>query len=75
MIHVTFHELEDLKSSLATLEDVLEKLDRLGAGIAAIHVDAAINQLKNNLEVISQNPPEVVVDVPLCQSEYPPYLP
>ncbi|WP_299192453.1 hypothetical protein [uncultured Erythrobacter sp.] len=31
------------------LEDVLSKLDAIGAGIAAIHVDAAIEQLRGNL--------------------------
>ena len=31
------------------LEDVLTKLDAIGAGIAAIHVDAAIEHLRGNL--------------------------
>jgi hypothetical protein len=31
------------------LEMTLDRLDRVGAGIAAIHVDAAIQQLKQNL--------------------------
>lgn len=53
MIHVSASELAQLKSSIAALKDVLGTLDDLGAGIAAIHVDAAINQLKNNLEVVT----------------------
>ncbi len=37
------------------LETTLRKLDGLGAGIAAIHVNAAIEQLTGNLETIGQS--------------------
>ena len=49
-IHLTSSELLELKSCIGDLEIVLEKLDKLGAGIAAIHVDAALVQLHNNLD-------------------------
>lgn len=75
MIHVTIDELEDLRSSIFTLEAVLETLDQIGAGIAAIHVDAAINQLKNNLEVIGRSNATPVPMHKACQSECPPYTP
>ena len=54
MIHITIDELGELQSSLVALEKVLETLDRIGAGIAAIHVDAAIDQLRNNLEIVEE---------------------
>ena len=53
VLHITVGEFAELKRSLATLEDVLQTLDTVGAGIAAIHVDAAINQLKSNMEAVA----------------------
>ena len=53
MLHITVGEFAELKRSLATLEDVLQTLDAVGARIAAIHVDAAINQLKSNVEAVA----------------------
>ena len=52
MIQLTSHEIDDLKYCLRELEGVLALLDTAGAGIAAIHVNAAIEQLKKNLEVV-----------------------
>ena len=49
-IHLTLNEVLELKSCIGDLEIVLQKLDRIGAGIAAIHVDAALVQLRNNLD-------------------------
>lgn len=74
MIHVTRGELAELEASLATLETVLEKLDDIGAGIAAIHIDAAINQLKNNIEVIGLNQSDPHAIHAQCSSETPPFL-
>ena len=37
-----------LRSVLAALEEQLAALDRLGAGIAAAHLDAAIQQLRRD---------------------------
>lgn len=64
MIHITAQELGELRSSLVSLEAVLETLDRIGAGIAAIHVDAAIDQLRNNLEVVDEQGSLGRVDLP-----------
>lgn len=71
MLHVTNDELVRLKSSLASLESVLHTLDEVGAGIAAIHVDAAINQLRGNIEVTvdAYAPPHANGD--WCASEHP----
>lgn len=49
MIHITTCEVDDLKHCQEALERVLAMLDTAGAGIAAIHVDAAIEQLKKNI--------------------------
>ncbi len=51
MIHISIRELGELQESLVALDKVLETLDRIGAGIVAIHVDAAIDQLRNNLDL------------------------
>lgn len=67
--------MRELRVSLAALEAVLARLDQLGAGIAAIHVDAAISQLKNNLEIVVEDDPRAGSDVASCQSECPPFLP
>lgn len=52
MIQLTICEIDDLKYCQRELEGVLELLDAAGAGIAAIHVNAAIEQLKRNLDVV-----------------------
>jgi len=46
-------ELGELADCRSALEDVLRRLDEIGAGIAAIHVDAAIAQLRKNIDVAS----------------------
>ena len=50
VVQLKKRELAELEQCVCTLEEVLVSLDTIGAGIAAIHVDAAINQLKTNLE-------------------------
>ena len=50
-IYVTQTELAEqleLQECERQLEQVLRRLDQVGAGIAAIHVNAAIEQLKAN---------------------------
>ncbi len=64
-----------MKASLSTLETVLDRLDRIGAGIAAIHVDAAINQLKNNLDVVTTDESVERSGSHRCPSEHTPHLP
>ncbi len=71
MLHVTLGELAELKRCLTSLEDILTALDKVGAGIAAIHVDAAINQLKNNLDVITTEGTVLDLGLPTCPSEHP----
>ena len=71
MLHLTSEELSDLTNSVATLEVVLSRLDRIGAGIAAIHVDAAISQLRNNLEIIAEDDWNVGSCALNCPSEHP----
>ena len=44
-----------LYSVIIALEGVLEKLDQFGAGIAAVHVNAAIEQLRSNLAIVNDN--------------------
>ena len=71
MLHITSEELSDLRTSVAALESVLAKLDHIVAGIAAIHVDAAICQLTNNLEVIAEHGCHFDENEQNCPSEYP----
>lgn len=71
MLHVTLDELAELKNSLTLLEDILTTLDQVGAGIAAIHVDAAINQLKSNLQAIGEQGALTMFEHPSCPSEHP----
>ena len=61
MIHISIRELGELQESLVALDRVLETLDRIGAGIAAIHVDAAIDQLRNNLELCEAQEPVIKI--------------
>ena len=75
MLHVTLGELAELKRCLTSLEDILASLDKVGAGIAAIHVDAAINQLKNNLDVITAEGALSELGQAACPSEHPVGLP
>lgn len=71
MLHVTPDELTRLKASLTSLESVLQTLDEIGAGIAAIHVDAAITQLRNNIEVVIDNTAAATGISGSCASEQP----
>lgn len=71
MLHISTEEFAKLTTSLASLEVVLQTLDELGAGIAAIHVDAAINQLRSNIEIlIDPTKPSGDFDGP-CGNEQP----
>ncbi|MFU7528885.1 hypothetical protein [Qipengyuania sp. ASV99] len=45
-------ELHECRRTLAL---TLDRLDRLGAGLAAIHVNAAIEQLNDNIGVIEHS--------------------
>ena len=53
MIHITTREVDDLRQCERALEQVLATLDSASAGIAAIHVNVAIEQLKKNLAVVT----------------------
>lgn len=52
MIQLTSREFGELERSIQELTRILATLDELGAGIAGIHVSAAIEQLNKNLEAI-----------------------
>lgn len=52
MINLSISETLELQDCRKTLQCTLKRLDMLGAGIAAIHVNAAIEQLTSNLEAI-----------------------
>jgi len=52
MVYLTSRELSELESCKGELQRVLVNLDTLGAGIAAIHVNAAIEQLRMNLRAV-----------------------
>ncbi|GMN01546.1 hypothetical protein [Erythrobacter sp. MTPC3] len=54
MIEANLPEVHDLHTVLYTLERQLIKLDAMGAGIAAIHVNAAIEQLRSNIEIVNE---------------------
>ena len=47
---IGIEDLAEMALCRSALEDVLERLDKIGAGLAAIHVDAAIMHLGNNLD-------------------------
>lgn len=53
MIQLTSYEIDDIQHCKQELESVLHILDHAGAGIAAIHVNAAIEQLKKNLVALA----------------------
>ncbi|MFL0356693.1 hypothetical protein ACI5KX_09450 [Erythrobacter sp. GH1-10] len=42
-------------SAIFTLNKELSRLDTIGAGLAAIHVNAAIEQLRVNLAIVNDN--------------------
>ncbi|MBV7267138.1 hypothetical protein [Erythrobacter ani] len=46
-------QAHELQAVIDTLDDQLATLDELGAGIAAIHVNAAIEQLHSNIATIT----------------------
>lgn len=52
MIHLTLVEAEDINQCVGELQNILGRLDAVGAGIAAIHVNAAIEQLGKNLQCV-----------------------
>lgn len=52
MMRANANDWVELRECLRALELTLERLDDVGAGIAAIHVDAAIQQLHTNLQTI-----------------------
>jgi hypothetical protein len=52
MANMPLPEAHELHEITVALEIYLAKLDELGAGIAAIHVNAAIEQLRTNLEYV-----------------------
>jgi len=62
MFQLTSCEIDDLDHCKRELESVLKILDCAGAGIAAIHVDAAIEQLKSNIAAVA---PEAGINTPL----------
>lgn len=45
----------EILSIIHSLEVQLRHLDRVGAGIAAIHVNAAVEQLRDNLAIVNDN--------------------
>lgn len=48
-------QAREIQAIIFVLEGELERLDHLGAGIAAIHVNAAIEQLRTNLSIVNDN--------------------
>lgn len=54
MSQLTLPKAHEILSVIDHLEEELRELDRLGAGIAAIHVNAAIEQLRSNLETMNK---------------------
>lgn len=54
MKNITTSDRLELSDCQRVLEMTLCRLDSLGAGIAAIHVDAAIQQLRENIRHIDE---------------------
>ena len=52
MLEYTKSEMLELDECRRNLQNVLRRLDDIGAGIAAIHVNAAIEQLQKNLNTV-----------------------
>ena len=61
-------DLAEMARCRSELEDVLQRLDAIGAGIAAIHVDAAIAQLRGNIETEADSPRSEGLDPSLMGS-------
>ncbi|TRD09912.1 hypothetical protein FGU71_12965 [Erythrobacter insulae] len=55
-----------LYSIIGILEEQLRELDKIGAGIAAVHVNAAIEQLHSNLAIVNDNDPNPFDPQMLC---------
>ena len=55
MSDISTGETLELLECLGALRHTLHTLDRIGAGLAAIHVNAAIEQLTGNLEQIESD--------------------
>lgn len=69
MIELTLSETLELQECSRTLHTTLQRLDQLGAGIAAIHVNAAIEQLSSNLEMIRRTGSDELKPAPFYISE------
>ena len=61
----TLPKAHEILSIVSALEGELRKLDRIGAGLAAIHVNAAIEQLRVNLRIVNDNHHDVPQFSPL----------
>ncbi len=57
MIDIGLEEALELKNCQSALKETLARLDSLGAGIAAIHVNAAIESLANNIAIRTTDSP------------------
>ena len=57
MFQLTSYEIDELIDCKRELESVLLRLDAAGAGIAAIHVNAAVEQLNKNLRTVGGSKP------------------
>ncbi|QFT77819.1 hypothetical protein FIU90_09755 [Erythrobacter sp. THAF29] len=57
----------EIQAIIYALESELQRLDALGAGIAAIHVNAAIEQLRSNLAIVNDNSLGAFDPSMLCQ--------
>lgn len=66
MSYQTLPNAHEIQSILFVLEGELKRLDHAGAGIAAIHVNAAIEQLRSNLTVINDNNARTLSPSLLC---------
>lgn len=54
MIDISLSDALELKKCKQALEHMLKHLDEIGAGIAAIHVCAAIDSLSHNIEKLHE---------------------
>ncbi|MBV7259927.1 hypothetical protein [Erythrobacter crassostreae] len=55
MAQMPLPKAHELFSIIQTLEQQLKRLDEIGSGIGAVHVNAAIEQLQSNLAVVNDN--------------------
>lgn len=53
MAQTSILKAHQIQAVISNLQQELAKLDRIGAGIAAVHVNAAIEQLRTNLSMLS----------------------